>query len=70
MIQPKYDKKLSWNSIFGIMAKLQAGEFRVQILVEARYFSSPLCPDQLYGLPSPQFNGYWGLIPRCKAAWV
>jgi hypothetical protein len=27
-------------------------------------FSSPLCPDQLWGPPSLLFNGYQGLFPR------
>jgi hypothetical protein len=31
-----------------------------------RFFSSPKCPDQLWGLPSLLFNGYWGSFPGVK----
>jgi hypothetical protein len=36
----------------------------------ARFFSSPQCPDRLWGPPSLQRNGYWGLFlwGRGKAA--
>jgi len=28
------------------------------------FFSSPLHPDQLWGLPSLLSSGYWGLFPQ------
>jgi hypothetical protein len=27
------------------------------------FFLEPLCPDQLWGLPSIQYSGYWGSFP-------
>jgi hypothetical protein len=70
IIQPECDEKLSWSSISSVLAKLQSGQFRVQILVGARDFSSPNCPDQLRDLPSLQFNGYKGFLPMSKAVGV
>jgi hypothetical protein len=29
---------------------------------DKRYFSSPQCPDQLWGPPTLLSNGYWGLF--------
>jgi hypothetical protein len=34
-----------------------------QVLIEARFFSSPLRVDWLCDLPSLIYNGYWGLFP-------
>jgi hypothetical protein len=33
-----------------------------------RFFSSPKCPDQLWGLPNFLFSGYCGSFPGVKQA--
>jgi len=33
---------------------------------QKRFFSSPKCPDQLWGTPSILFSGYWDRFPGVK----
>jgi hypothetical protein len=40
----------------------------VEVPVEARMFTSPCRPEQLWGPLRLLSNGYWGLFPRGKAA--
>jgi hypothetical protein len=40
----------------------------VQVPVGSRIFSSPHCPDRLWGPPNLLSNGYQGSFPRGKAA--
>jgi hypothetical protein len=59
------------TSIVGIVTKLQARSYGVQIPAGARDFYSPKHPDQPWGPPSLLFNVYvryfWGL-GGCKVA--
>jgi hypothetical protein len=34
---------------------------------EKRLFSSPKCPDKLWGPSSFLLNGYYGFLPFCKS---
>jgi hypothetical protein len=43
-------------------------EIEVRCTVEVKgFFLLLLCSDQLWGLPSLLYNGYWGSFPRGKA---
>jgi hypothetical protein len=47
--------------IVSITTRLQTGQSRFRIAVAARdFFSSPECPDWLWGPPSFLFSAYWG----------
>jgi hypothetical protein len=41
---------------------------RARVPVRSRIFTSPYCPDRLWGSPSLQHNGCPGFIPWAKAA--
>jgi len=59
-----YIREWSRNSIIGIVTRLSARYFGVQIPVGARrFFSSPLCTDRLQGPPTLLLNRNWNSIP-------
>jgi hypothetical protein len=43
-------------------------EDRGSIPGKAGLFCLPQCPDRIWGPPSLLSNGYWGFLPRDKAA--
>jgi hypothetical protein len=58
-------KKKSQESSVGIATRTWAGQLRIQGLISGtgnRFFSSPLCPDWLWGPVSLLYNGYQGLF--------
>jgi hypothetical protein len=44
------------------------GGVRVRVPVGSKMFSTPQCPDGLWGPPSLLSNVYYALFPGCKAA--
>jgi hypothetical protein len=59
------------GSVFGIVSGYGLGnqEVRIRVPVGSRIFSSPHCPDRLWGVPRLLSNGYQGLFPRGYSGW-
>jgi hypothetical protein len=61
-----YLRDVSWGSAVGIATAYRLDDQGVGVEVPegSRIFSSPHCPDRLWGSPSLLFNGYRELFPR------
>jgi hypothetical protein len=60
----------SWDSVVDIATGYELDDRGVglQVPVGLRIFSSPRCPDRIWGPSNLLYNGYWGLLPGGKAA--
>jgi hypothetical protein len=63
---------ISRDSVVGIATGywLDDGGVGVWVPVWSKIFSSPRCPDRLWGPPNLLFNGYRGLSPRGESGRV
>jgi hypothetical protein len=61
-----YALQKSRDSVVGIVAGygLDDRGVGVRVLVGSNIFSSPRCPDRLWGPPNLLSNGYLGFFPR------
>jgi hypothetical protein len=55
----------SRDSVVGIATGYELDDRGIGVLdpIGSKIFSSPRCPDRLWGSPNLLSNGYWGLFP-------